>query len=198
MVMMTTRGNQSGETSVEQVVLVDANDTVTGRAEKMLAHQRGLLHRAFSVFVMNPQGAFLLQKRSSAKYHSGGLWSNAACGHPRPSERLDRAARRRLKEELGLTCTLIELQRFTYRAELAEGVIEHEIDHVFVGNSDSLPRPNPEEVDDWKWCTRAQIDAELAEHPDAFTAWFAQAWAIVCRWIDRNRKPYKSAGDFAA
>jgi isopentenyl-diphosphate delta-isomerase len=179
-------------------VLVDASDTVTGSAEKWLAHRRGLLHRAFSVFVMNPRGEFLLQKRARTKYHSGGLWSNTCCGHPRPGERLERAARRRLGEEMGLTCALDHLQSFTYQAKLAGGVIEHEVDHVFLGRSDQLPEPDRGEVEDWHWRTRAEIDAELAQQPAAFTAWFPLAWSIVKGWLDQNGRAPGRAKGFAA
>lgn len=159
----------------EQVILVDAQDTPIGKAGKLEAHERGELHRAFSVFVINSRDEILLQRRAEAKYHGGGLWSNSCCGHPRPGEATADAARRRLGEEMAIDCELEPVGIFTYRARMAGGLTEHEIDHVFVGRSDSEPHPHPEEVDEWRWAAEEEIRGELAVDPNRFTPWFAPA-----------------------
>jgi isopentenyl-diphosphate Delta-isomerase len=156
----------------ERVVLVDADDVPVGVQEKLRAHEDGSLHRAVSVFLFDPSGALLLQRRALAKYHSGGLWSNAACGHPRPDESTLGAARRRLREEMGLDCALRPAFRFTYRAELGGGLSEHEVDHVFVGRCDAEPEPDPAEVEAWKWMTIEDVRADLQRRPERYTAWF--------------------------
>ena len=158
----------------EQVVLVDEDDREVGVAPKLDAHVRGVLHRAFSVFVLNARGELLLQRRADAKYHSGGLWTNTCCGHPRPGEPVADAARRRLAEEMGFDCALASLGSFVYRAEVGP-LTEHELDHVFIGHHERDPSPDPDEVADWRW---QDVDATIAEaraHPDRFTPWFALA-----------------------
>jgi isopentenyl-diphosphate Delta-isomerase len=160
----------------EMVILVDADDTERGSIEKLEAHRRGVLHRAFSIFVMDPSGRMLLQRRALGKYHSGGLWSNACCGHPRPGEVTSDAANRRLHEELGMTCDLTHLFSFAYSAELDRNLIEHELDHVFVGWSAAEPDPDPEEVGDWRWLGIEQVRLWLEDEPGAFTAWFRPAF----------------------
>jgi isopentenyl-diphosphate delta-isomerase len=155
------------------VVLVDADDRETGVTPKLQAHREGALHRAVSVFVLNSKGEMLLQRRAAGKYHSGGLWSNTCCGHPRPGETPAAAAARRLREEMGLSCHLDHVFTFMYRATLdADGLVEHEVDHVFLGIGDDEPRPDPEEVMDWRWAEPEEIERELAENADIFTAWF--------------------------
>jgi isopentenyl-diphosphate Delta-isomerase len=163
----------------ERVVLVDEHDQETGTEEKFRAHEMGLLHRAVSVFIMNARREVLLQRRSAAKYHSGGLWSNTACGHPRPGENPEVAARRRLGEEMGIACALTKAFDFTYSVELRQGLAEHEFDHVFVGHWDGTPTPDPNEVDAWGWHGADAIDAALRERPASFSAWFPMAWAGV-------------------
>jgi isopentenyl-diphosphate Delta-isomerase len=163
----------------EHVVLVDADDRPIGSAEKLRAHREGLLHRAFSVFVMNRTGAMLLQRRAADKYHSGGLWSNTCCSHPRPGEPIAAAAGRRLREEMGFTCALRPVHRFVYRAELDGGMIEHECDTVLVGHYDGVPSPDPAEVGGWRWTHPDAIARELAAAPERFTAWFRIAWCLV-------------------
>jgi isopentenyl-diphosphate Delta-isomerase len=157
---------------MDQVILVDADDRAVGVAEKLRAHREGMLHRAFSVFVVNTHGEMLLQRRATDKYHSGGLWSNTCCSHPRPGEDTVAAARRRLREEMGFECALQPLYRFVYRAELDGGMIEHESDTVVVGVFDGVPAPDPVEVCDWRWVTRDTVARELAESPESFTVWF--------------------------
>jgi isopentenyl-diphosphate delta-isomerase len=163
----------------EFVILVDDSDVEIGTMEKIEAHRAGLLHRAFSVFVVDTKGQILLQRRASAKYHSGGLWSNSCCGHPRPGERVAEAARRRLREEMGLDCELTHLDRFLYFAQLEGGLVEHELDHVLIGRSDETPRPNPAEVGDWRWARPERIEDDLQATPSTFTAWFPQAFGIL-------------------
>lgn len=155
------------------VVLVDENDHPLGTAEKRRAHAEGWLHRAISVFVFDMAGRLLLQKRSSAKYHSGGLWSNTCCSHPHPEEQPHQAATRRLDEEMGFTCDLTSALSFTYRAPVGPRLIEHEYDHVFVGVVDHVTvKPNPDEVEDWSWVPVSDLRADVAAHPDRYTVWF--------------------------
>ncbi|MFL5581685.1 MAG: isopentenyl-diphosphate Delta-isomerase [Gemmatimonadaceae bacterium] len=159
----------------EHVVLVDADDVPVGVQEKLRAHEDGSLHRAVSVFLFDASGALLLQRRALAKYHSGGLWSNAACGHPRPDETPLGAARRRLREEMGLECALRSAFRFTYRAELGGGLSEHEVDHVFVGRCEQDPVPDPAEVSEWKWMGLEAVRDDLRRRAERYTAWFGIA-----------------------
>ena len=159
----------------EQVVLVDASDNAIGRAPKLEAHRRGLLHRAVSVFVFRPSGELLLQRRAREKYHSGGLWANTCCGHPRPGEQAEQAAKRRLHDEMGLVCSLDYAFSFVYRAALAGELIEHELDHVFVGTTTDEPLPDVREVEEWRLVFPVALARELAEAPDTFAAWFSPA-----------------------
>ena len=155
----------------ERVILVDALDREIGSEEKLRAHRAGVLHRAFSVFVFDDEDRVLLQRRAASKYHSGGLWSNTCCGHPRPGEATAAAARRRLREEMGIDCVLEERFAFTYRAELPAGLVEHELDHVFTARFHGDVAPDPAEVEAWKWTPMRELEAECATHPDRFTAW---------------------------
>ena len=159
----------------EKVILVDDRDVAIGTAGKLEAHETGRLHRAFSVFTVNTRGEILLQRRAPGKYHGGGLWSNSCCGHPRPGESTADAAHRRLQEEMGIRIPLERLFSFTYRAEMASGLTEHEIDHVFIGSLEKDPRPNPAEVEAWRWAAPDEIRRELEEEPDAYTPWFEPA-----------------------
>jgi isopentenyl-diphosphate Delta-isomerase len=154
-----------------QVVLVDENDTPVGTADKIQAHRAGLLHRAFSVFVADRRNRLLLQQRAAGKYHSGGLWSNTCCSHPGPGEDVLAAARRRLQDEMGLRCELAFVFRFLYRAEMAGGWIEHELDHVFLGRVDEDPTADPGEVQAWRWVAVQQLAEDLCRHPERFTPW---------------------------
>lgn len=160
----------------DQVILVDTDDVPIGFEDKLRAHREGKLHRAFSVFVLNTAGELLLQRRAVDKYHSGGLWSNTCCSHPRPGENTVAAAHRRLREELGFDCPLRPLYRFIYRAELDGGMIEHECDYVLVGQYDGDPVPDPVEVSDWSWATPAAIALALETEPAHFTFWFRLAF----------------------
>ncbi|MDP3953679.1 MAG: isopentenyl-diphosphate Delta-isomerase, partial [bacterium] len=136
---------------MEQVVLVDHAGKEIGVEEKLTVHQKGLLHRAFSIFIFNSKGEVLLQRRAEGKYHSGGLWSNACCSHPRPGETVLEAAHRRLQEEMGFDCGLKEVFTFTYKTPVSKDLIEHEFDHVLIGKHDSAPELNSEEADDWRF-----------------------------------------------
>ncbi len=155
----------------EKIILVDTSDRQIGTAEKLQAHRDGLLHRAFSIFVLNSQGQLLLQRRAKHKYHSGGLWTNTCCSHPRDEEPTILAAHRRLQEEMGFDCELQELFSFVYWAELDNDLIEYEFDHVFVGYSDREPILNPDEADDWQWIDLQVLQTDIREHPEAYTYW---------------------------
>ena len=156
----------------EQVILVNEADEPVGLMEKMAAHEQGHLHRAFSVFIFNAHGETLLQQRAFSKYHSGGLWTNTCCSHPRPGESNLDAANRRLQEEMGISAGLEEQFWFIYRAELDKGLTEHELDHVFTGHFDGEPKPNPDEVAGWKWMSMEDFQADVEQNPDRYTAWF--------------------------
>lgn len=175
--------------SQEQLILVDAADRDIGFALKLPAHEQGLLHRAFSVFVVNRRGEILMQRRAAVKYHSAGRWSNTCCGHPRPGERVEAAALRRLGEEMGIACELKPVAVFQYRADVGHGLVENEIDHLFVGVCDDVPQPAPEEVDAWTYVAPGTLAANLARAPGDFSAWFPMAFEHV--------RPYLPAGERA-
>ena len=156
----------------ERVILVDKTGKEIGTEEKMQVHRDGRLHRAFSVFIFNSSGELLLQKRAKTKYHSGGLWTNTCCSHPRPGEDTDQAARRRMFEEMGFQCELKELFSFIYHVKLNDGLFEHELDHVFVGSFDGTPSPDPDEVDDWKYIDIDSLQQDIQENPENYTYWF--------------------------
>ncbi|MBN2614964.1 MAG: isopentenyl-diphosphate Delta-isomerase [Bacteroidales bacterium] len=161
---------------VEYVVIVNKNDMPLGTMEKMEAHEKGILHRAFSVFVFNSQNQLLLQKRASEKYHSPDLWTNTVCSHPRAGEDTLDAGHRRLGEEMGMDCELKELFSFVYKAPVGNGLKEHEFDHVLVGFSDTKPVPNPEEASDFKYVGLEWVKKDMEEHPDQYTVWFKIAF----------------------
>jgi isopentenyl-diphosphate delta-isomerase len=167
--------------AAEFVVLVDQDDRELGVEEKLRAHERAVLHRAFSVFILDDRGRVLLQRRAAGKYHSAGLWTNTCCGHPRPGEEVRAAAMRRLREEMGISCDLEPRGTFTYQAHLDHGLTEHELDHVFVGRFDGDPVPDPAEAGDWAWKRWSEIDAELSQAPGRFTAWFVPAMQALRR-----------------
>lgn len=157
---------------MDQVILVDERDKEIGTMEKMDAHRSGVLHRAFSVLLFNTKGEILLQKRSSNKYHSAGLWTNTCCSHPKPGEKMEDAVSRRLKEEMGIQAQPEFLYKFTYRAELANNLIEHELDYVFTGLSNEEPQVNPNEVAQWKFMSLSEAKKDVVQNPDAYTYWF--------------------------
>lgn len=156
----------------EQVILVDANDIEVGVAEKQEAHIHGWMHRAFSVFIFDEEENLILQKRAVTKYHSPGLWTNTCCGHPRPSEHIKDAAKRRLNEEMGLSCELNELYHFSYTAKLDNNLIENEYDHVFIGFTNLLPKLNPQEASGFKKIKITDVKKEIEANPHEFTYWF--------------------------
>jgi isopentenyl-diphosphate Delta-isomerase len=156
----------------DYVVLVDENDNEIGIAEKMEAHEKALLHRAFSVFIFNSQGQMLLQQRAAHKYHSPNLWTNSCCSHPRPNESVIDAAKRRLKEEIGLSVKLEKKFDFVYRTDFDNNLTEYEYDHVFIGYSNNDPKINPEEVRNFKWKTVSEIKTDIILFPNTFTSWF--------------------------
>ncbi len=158
--------------SVEYVLLVNRNDQPLGTMEKITAHERGELHRAFSVFVFNSEGEMMLQKRASEKYHSGGLWTNTVCSHPKAGEEIKSAAIRRMNEEMGFTCDIEEAFKFIYKSDVGDGLIENEFDHVFIGHSNAQPNPNPEEVEDWKYVPMDWLVKDVEDHPGHYTVWF--------------------------
>jgi isopentenyl-diphosphate delta-isomerase len=179
----TSRSRSSDFVGRNEVILVDEMDRETGTAGKMDVHVSGRLHRAFSVFLFDDRGRQLLQKRAPRKYHSGGLWSNACCSHPMPGESTEEAAHRRLSEELGVTAEIRPLVSMRYRAELGNGLVEHEFDHIFVGRIDGdqarSPNPDPAEIEDLRWMDTTELDAWLQESPAEFTPWFRLAWPEV-------------------
>jgi isopentenyl-diphosphate Delta-isomerase len=158
----------------EQLILVDEHNRAIGHAEKWAVHQEGLLHRAFSIFLVDPHERMLLQRRSRAKYHSAGLWANSCCGHPRPGERTAAAARRRLREELGVKATLRFGFRARYHTELPNGLIENEIVYVYFGRaptSTAAIAPNPAEVSEVGWMTLAELERDVTRRPRRYAYW---------------------------
>ena len=157
---------------MEKVILVDEHDNETGSMEKMEAHRSGALHRAFSVLIFNGKGDLLIQKRSKAKYHSAGLWTNTCCSHPRPGEKIEHAAKRRLKEEMGMDVLPVLSHKFIYKVNLGNGLTEHELDYVFFGVTEAAPVVNPTEVEDWKFISMDDLRNEMDKNPETFTHWF--------------------------
>lgn len=161
------------------VILVDENDEQTGTAGKLFAHKKAQLHRAVSVFVINSRGEWLIQKRALDKYHSKGLWTNTCCTHPYPGESAAIAALRRLVEEMGMTCDLDYLFSFIYREKLDSKLTEHELDHVFLGRSDELPKINRKEVEDWKYISFDDLHNDILISRTAYTYWFREIYEKV-------------------
>lgn len=157
----------------ERVILVNEKNEKLGLMPKMEAHEKGVLHRAFSVFIMNEKGETMLQQRALTKYHSPGLWTNTCCSHQRDGESNIEAGKRRLKEEMGLDIKqLKELFSFVYKAPFDNGLTEHELDHVMIGNYSGEPSINTDEVNDWKWMRLEDIKRDIKLHPQLYTAWF--------------------------
>ncbi len=154
------------------IELVDSNDCIIGAEEKLVVHQKGLLHRAFSILIFNKNGEMLIHQRALHKYHSGGLWTNACCGHPNAGESMETAVHRRLKEEMGFDCPLEMKFIFQYRAEFENGLIENEIDHVYVGEFNNDFTFNPEEVADYKWVNLENVQKDVNLNPAKYTIWF--------------------------
>ncbi len=156
----------------EQVILVNESDEQLGLMPKMEAHEKALLHRAFSVFVFNKKGELLLQQRASNKYHSPNLWTNTCCSHQRDGESNVEAGKRRLQEEMGFVCGLEEVFWFVYKAPFDNGLTEHELDHVLVGYFNDDPLINKEEVESYRWMTLDDVKTDISDHPEKYTEWF--------------------------
>jgi isopentenyl-diphosphate delta-isomerase len=166
----------------ESVILVNENDETLGQMEKMEVHRKGLLHRAFSIFIFDEAGKMLLQQRAAVKYHGALLWTNTCCSHPFPGEEVKQAAFRRLKEEMGFKAPLRHLFSFTYRAEVENGLIEHELDHVFAGIYEGKIFPDPTEVADFRYESMDSLEKEMLDEPEKFTTWFRIAWPKIREW----------------
>lgn len=168
----------------EKVILVDEHDKEIGLMEKIEAHEKGLLHRAFSVFVMNSSGELMMHQRALHKYHSGGLWTNTCCSHPRKGEDVEDAVHRRLMEEMGFDCEVRKMFHFIYKAEMDQGLTEHEFDHLYIGYYDGEPNINPDEVASWEWMSIEEVQRDLVAHPEKYTEWFK----IIFERFNRNVK----------
>ena len=156
----------------DYVILVDEQDNEVGVMEKLKAHEQGKLHRAFSVFIFNDKNELLLQQRALNKYHSGGLWTNTCCSHPSPNETIKDAANRRLYEEMGMSCDLKIISNFIYKTDFENGLIEHELDYILTGISNSLPQINKAEVESFKWQSISEIQNDIILNPKHYTTWF--------------------------
>jgi isopentenyl-diphosphate delta-isomerase len=172
----------------EQLILVDEGNRATGSAGKTAIHRSGLLHRAFSIFIVDDRGRIVLQQRNPKKYHSGGLWANSCCGHPRPGERTIAAARRRLNEELGVTTALSFGFFARYQTELDNGMHENEFVYVYFGRLKSEPRPDPAEIADVALLSCDEISRRIRQDPSVFTFWFRHYFRDHCADIKRLAK----------
>lgn len=161
---------------MDHVILVDDNNNAIGEMEKIEAHEKGLLHRAFSIFIFNEKNEILLHRRALSKYHSGGLWTNACCSHPKPNESVIDAGHRRLMEEMGFDCGLEEKFSFIYNTKFENGLTEHEFDHVLLGTYNGLITPNSDEVHSFKYIDLVTLKQEIQEQPELFTIWFLIAF----------------------
>jgi len=155
-----------------QVVLVDKDDHDIGIMDKMEAHQKGELHRAFSVFIFNDKNELLIQQRAAEKYHSPRLWTNTCCSHPQQGEKVEESAKKRLLEEMGFECDLTKLFHFTYKADVGQGLIEHEFDHVFKGTYNQQPNPHASEVMSTQWLEIDFLEKDMMLNPEKYTVWF--------------------------
>ena len=172
----------------QKVVLVDENDQEKGTMDKMEAHRKGVLHRAFSIFIFDESGRMLLQQRAPDKYHGAHLWTNACCSHPLPGESVEDAAIRRLEEELGFITPLKKIFSFVYRADVENGLIEHEYDHVFAGQFQGEMMPNELEVAAVRYMEMDEIHREMNQHPESFTSWFRIAFPKMESWWEQRFK----------
>lgn len=166
----------------QQVILVNEQDEVIGAMEKIEAHRKSVLHRAFSIFIFNGKGELLLQQRAINKYHSGGLWTNTCCSHPQPGEDIFESAQRRLQEEMGFTVPLEKIFDFTYKADFDNGMTEHEFDHVFAGEYEGPIEYSKEEVMDYCYKSLEDVRNSLQEHPQKFTQWLLLAFPKIEQW----------------
>ena len=171
----------------EQVILVNQNDEQIGLMPKLQAHKEALLHRAFSVFILNDKNEVMLQQRAADKYHSPLLWTNTCCSHQRNGENNISAGKRRLQEEMGFQVDLKELFSFIYKAPFDNGLTEHELDHVMVGYSNQDPNINREEVEAWKWMSLEAIKQDMKDHPESYTAWFKIIFEKFYHFIEAQK-----------
>ena len=171
--------------SEDKVILVDKNDNQVGLMPKLEAHEKGVLHRAFSIFIFNSKYELLLQKRASSKYHSGGLWTNTCCSHPREGEDTLDAANRRLDEEMGIKTSLRKVYDFIYKAELDNQLTEHEFDHVFYGVCDRDPILNKDEAEDFKWIDMETLNNDIIKNEDNYTVWFKIAFEYFYNYLKK-------------
>ncbi len=178
---------------MHEVILVNELDEATGSMEKMEAHKKALLHRAFSVFLFDKQGNMLLQQRAATKYHSPSLWTNACCSHPMPGETTEQAALRRLQEELGITTAITKAFHFTYKAAFDNGLTEHEFDHVFVGEYAGELLLNTEEVSAVCYKSMSEIKLELNNNPHLYTQWFKIALPLLEDWMEHKMKDHAAS-----
>ena len=169
----------------EQIILVDKDDKQVGLMSKLEAHEKGVLHRAFSIFIFNSKYELLLQKRASSKYHSGGLWTNTCCSHPREGEDTLDAANRRLNEEMGIKTSLRKVYDFIYKAELDNQLTEHEFDHVFYGVFDNDPILNKDEAEDFKWVDMETLNNDIIKDEDNYTVWFKIAFEYFYNYLKK-------------
>jgi isopentenyl-diphosphate Delta-isomerase len=187
-----SRARRPSPPTEEQLILVDERNRATGIAGKIAIHRTGLLHRAFSIFIVDDRGRIVVQQRSAKKYHSGGLWANSCCGHPRPGERTVFAAHRRLDEELGVTSALSFGFFARYQAELGNGMHENEFVYVYFGRLRSQPKPDPDEIADIAHLSVDDISARIAREPNAFTFWFKHYFhnhgAEIARLVQRTSR----------
>jgi len=170
-----------------EIILVDEKDNQIGVGEKLKIHQQGKLHRAFSIFVFNPKGELLLQKRAESKYHSAGLWTNTCCSHPRPHQDIKNEAKKRLREEMGFECDLKEIFNFIYKADL-DHLTEYEFDHVLVGEFSGEPIVNRDEVSQWQWLKPTELKEDVKKYPENYTHWFKKIVGRVLRQQSLNEK----------
>ncbi|MBX9781850.1 MAG: isopentenyl-diphosphate Delta-isomerase [Chitinophagaceae bacterium] len=178
---------------MQQVILVNEQDEPIGVMEKMEAHEKAVLHRAFSVFIFNKNRLMLLQQRALSKYHSPGLWTNACCSHPHPGEETKAAAERRMNEELGFVTSIEKAFDFTYKASFDNGLTEYEFDHVFVGTYDGEMNLNKEEVSDITFKTMTEIQSDLETIPHHYTEWFKIAFPLLAKWMQKDKFAHASA-----
>ena len=169
----------------DKVILVDINDNQIGLMPKLEAHEKGVLHRAFSVFIFNNDGELMLQRRALTKYHSPGLWTNSCCSHQRDGETNIISGKRRLNEEMGFDTELCEKTSFIYKAKFDNGLTEHEFDHVLVGSYNHSPIINSIEVDSWKWMSMENVKKDIKDHPDNYTAWFKIIFEKYYKYISQ-------------
>lgn len=166
------------------IALVDENDNILGYRDKFEVHLKGLLHRAFSIFIFNDENKLLLQRRALDKYHSGGLWTNTCCSHQVFKEELQITIHKRLNEEMGFDCDLKKIFSFKYSVELNNGLIENELDHVFIGYYNGTPKPNSYEVNDWRWASLEEIEKQINANRQEFTYWFDIAFRRILQQVE--------------